>query len=72
MFTDSIEYLKNVAREICMKEETLCINDDNDMLKFSISWIENFYYIDPMECIEDVYCLKKLFEIHDDVFKLSR
>jgi len=72
MFIDSIEYLKSFAKEICMKEGVLCIDDNSDVLKFSISWIENFYYIDPRECAEDLDCLKRLFEIHNYVFRLSR
>ncbi len=74
MFTDSIDYLKNFAKEICTKEETLCIDDSNssDLLKFSISWIENFYYIDPRDCAEDLECVKKIFEIHSYIFRLSR
>ncbi|ADM27376.1 hypothetical protein Igag_0540 [Ignisphaera aggregans DSM 17230] len=72
MFIDSIEYLKSFAKEICTKEGVLCIDENSDVLKFSISWIENFYYIDPRECAEDLDCLKRLLEIHSYVFRLSR
>jgi len=72
MFVDSIDILKSIADEICGSENVMCIDDNSgDMLKLSFSWVESFYYIDPRECVEDIDCIRNIFDMHLNIFRLS-
>jgi len=71
-YTIRNETLNTVAKEICKEKRVLCITSDNSILaKLIFTWLENFLYIDPKECAEDIECVRKLFEIHGEVMRLA-
>jgi len=70
----SVGALRRVARSICRKYGTLCYtnSDPDDLVLFGFTWVENFYYVDPVECARDLKCIETIFEMHSTVFKLAR
>jgi hypothetical protein len=71
-YTALNEILSTFVKEICRERNVLCISPDNSILaKLVFTWLENFLYIDPKECAEDIECVKKLFEIHGEVMRLA-
>ena len=70
----SVEALRFTAREICSKYGALCYaeTDPDDLVLFGLTWVENFYYVDPVECAQDLKCVETIFEMHSTVFKLAR
>ena len=70
----SVRDLRLIASEICSKYGTLCFSesDPDDLVLFGFTWVENFYYVDPVECARDVKCVETVFEMHSTVFKLAR
>jgi len=70
------QILKGIADRICRELETLCFSDLSDeelekMLMYVFTWIETFYYIDPVECAKDDDCASKALEIHGAVVPLA-
>jgi hypothetical protein len=71
------QVLKSIADGICRELGTLCFSDLSDdeelekMLMFAFTWIETFYYIDPVECAKDDDCSSKALEIHGAVVPLA-
>ena len=70
------QVLKSIADRICRELGTLCFNDLSceeleKMLIFVFTWIETFYYIDPVECAKDEDCTSKTLEIHGAVVPLA-
>ena len=41
------------------------------VLLFSLTWIESFYYIDPVDCIEDTACIEKILAMHGEIYSLA-
>jgi hypothetical protein len=39
---------------------------------FAFTWVENFYYIDPLDCASNLKCIETVFEMHSTIFKLAR
>ena len=70
----SIEMLRSIAGNICSKYGTLCFSesDYDELVLFGFTWVENFYYIDPVECARDLKCIETIFEMHSTVLKLAR
>jgi len=33
--------------------------------------IDNFYYIDPVECVKDMDCVSRILNMHREVFSLA-
>jgi hypothetical protein len=66
--------LRRVASEICSKYGTLCFSesDPDDLVLFGFTWVENFYYIDPLDCASNLKCIETVFEMHSTIFKLAR
>jgi len=66
--------LRRVASDICSKYGTLCFSesDPDELVLFGFTWVENFYYIDPVECARDLKCVETIFEMHSTVLKLAR
>jgi hypothetical protein len=64
------QVLKSIADGICRELGTLCFSDLSGgeelekMLMFAFTWIETFYYTDPVECAKDYDCSSKALEIH--------
>jgi hypothetical protein len=69
----SIAELRSIASEICSKYGTLCFTDmDPDKLVlFSLTWVESFYYVDPVACSKNPECVRTIFEMHSTVYKLA-
>jgi len=69
----SINELRQVASEICSRYGTLCFTsrDPDELVLFGLTWVENFYYVDPVECSRDLKCVETIFEMHSTVFKLA-
>ena len=69
----SIEELRAVANEICAKYGTLCFSeeDPDKLVLFGLTWVENFYYVDPVACARNPVCVETIFEMHSTVFKLA-
>jgi hypothetical protein len=72
-----VKTLEELADKICRELKVLCYNDieDPDLLEkillFVGTWIENFYYIDPVECVKDIDCVSKILNMHGEVFSLA-
>ncbi len=45
--------------------------DPDELVIFGLTWVENFYYIDPVECSRDLKCVETIFEMHSTVLKLT-
>ncbi|MCI4435691.1 MAG: hypothetical protein JHC33_02620 [Ignisphaera sp.] len=70
------QILKGIADRICRELGTLCFSDLSDeelekMLMYVFTWVETFYYIDPVECAKDEDCASKALEIHGAVVPLA-
>ncbi|MEM0027341.1 MAG: hypothetical protein QXT53_06950 [Ignisphaera sp.] len=67
--------LVNIAKEICSRYRVLCLESDDELdyrlLIFSLTWIENFFYVDPQSCSKDLVCAEKIFEMHRDVLEYA-
>jgi len=68
----SIDEMKYIAAEVCSKYETLCFDekDPDELVLFSFTWIENFYYVDPVDCARDLDCIETIFNMHSIVTRL--
>jgi len=73
MYTSNVEVLREIAREMCKKYDTLCYDerDPDDIVMWGFVWVENFYHLDPTECSQDLSCLNDLFDMHSEVTKLA-
>jgi hypothetical protein len=70
------QVLKSIADGICRELGTLCFSDLSGeelekMLMFAFTWIETFYYIDPVKCAKDVDYASKALKIHGAVVPLA-
>jgi len=70
----SIDLLRCIANSICSKYGALCFfqTDPDELVVLGFTWVENFYYIDPVECARDSKCIETVFEMHYTVLKLAR
>ncbi len=71
-----VQILKGIADRICRELGTLCFSDLSGeelekMLMYVFTWVETFYYIDPVECAKDEDCASKALEIHGAVVPLA-
>jgi hypothetical protein len=71
-----IQKLLDLSKALCKELKVMCYNnlsrDELEvMLWFTGTWIESFYYIDPKSCVKDQECVKKVLEMHGEVFKLA-
>jgi hypothetical protein len=68
-----VSELRGVAREICAKYGTMCYDDGDpdEIVIFGFTWVENFYYVDPVECSRDLECIETVFKMHNTVLKLA-
>jgi hypothetical protein len=59
-----VSELRGVAREICAKYGTMCYGDrdSDEIVLFGFTWVENFYYIDPVECSKDLECIETVLK----------
>lgn len=68
--------LIDIAREICSRYGVLCLEaagetDYEKLIIFSLTWIENFFYIDPLTCGKDQACIEKIFDMHREVLEYA-
>ena len=65
----SVRDLRLIASEICSKYGTLCFSesDPDDLVLFGFTWVENFYYVDPVECSRDASCVDAVLEMWGEV-----
>ncbi len=70
---NDIAKLRRVASQICSEYGTLCFDekDPDKLVLFSLTWVENFYYVDPVVCARNFECVNTIFEMHSTVFKLA-
>lgn len=71
-----VQVLKSIADRICRDLGILCFSDLNNedlekMLMYVFTWIESFYYIDPVECAKDEDCASKALKIRGAVVPLA-
>jgi hypothetical protein len=68
-----VSELRGVAREICVKYGTMCYGerDPGEIVLFGFTWVENFYYVDPVECSKDLECIEAVFDMHSTVLRLA-
>jgi len=76
VFIYGFEDLKLLANEICFKYNFICVGELGDegsraMLIFSMIWIESFYHIDPIDCIEDIECIERVLAMHGEIYSLA-
>jgi hypothetical protein len=76
MFIFDFEDLRLLANEICFKYNFICVGGLGDeesraMLIFSVTWIESFYHIDPIDCIEDIECIERVLAMHGEIYSLA-
>ncbi|MEM4795144.1 MAG: hypothetical protein QXG46_05300 [Ignisphaera sp.] len=67
VYTDNLRDLLNVVDRLCSRFNVLCGEQDEAVLKFALTWIENFLYIDPIECVADIACVEKIFDMHSSI-----
>lgn len=67
MYTSNVKDLLNIAEKLCNRFGVLCSEQNEFILKFALTWIENFYYVDPRECISDLTCIEKIFDMHSKI-----
>jgi hypothetical protein len=74
VYTSSVSVLRSVAEGICREYRTMCfsVHDPDDLVLFIFTWVEGFYYVDPVECSGDLKCIEEILGMHGDVFKLAR
>jgi len=74
---NQLQVLKNIASSICRDLGALCYDHINDLnllegyLLFTGTWVESFYYVDPLECVSDESCALKMLDMHGTVFPLA-
>jgi hypothetical protein len=68
-----VSELRGIAGEICAKYGTMCYGDrdPDELVLFGFTWVENFYYVDPVECSRDLECIETVFKMHSTVLKLA-
>jgi hypothetical protein len=73
VYIHDVRELRSIAREFCVEFETMCYEDwvPDEVVLLSYTWIENFYYVDPVKCVENYECLDTLFKMHHEVLKLA-
>jgi len=71
--SSSVAELRRVASEICSEYGTLCFDkrDPDKLVLFSLTWVENFYYVDPVACAKNPECVNTIFEMHSTVLRLA-
>jgi len=74
VYASSVGVLRRVAEGVCREYKVMCFSayDPDDLVLFSFTWVEGFYYVDPVECSGDLKCIEEVFRMHGDVFKLAR
>jgi hypothetical protein len=74
LYVRDVEHLRRVAESICKKHGTMCYSsgDPDDLVLFGFTWVESFYYVDPLDCTSDLKCVEEVFRMHGEVFKLAR
>jgi len=65
----SVEELRALATELCSELGTLCYSeeDPDGLVLLGLTWVENFYYVDPVECYRDTSCVDTVFEMWGEV-----
>jgi hypothetical protein len=73
-YVRDVELLRRVADGICRKHGTMCYSngDPDDLVLFGFTWVESFYYVDPLDCASDLKCVETVFEMHSEVFRIAR
>jgi len=77
MVNKQIKELKRLVDSICTEYNAMCFTDITDpedlekILLFIDTWVESFYYVEPMLCINDVECVEKNFDMHGEVLNLA-
>jgi hypothetical protein len=77
MVNKQIKELKRLVDSICTEYNAMCFTDITDpedlekTLLFIGTWVESFYYVEPMLCINDVECVEKIFDMHGEVLNLA-
>jgi hypothetical protein len=68
-----VSELRGIAREICAEYGTMCYGDrdPDEIVLFGFTWVENFYYVDPVECSKDLECIETVFNMHSTVLRLA-
>ncbi|MEM1608647.1 MAG: hypothetical protein QXG81_05200 [Ignisphaera sp.] len=70
-----MQKLVDIAKEMCSRYRVLCLEPagelDYKLLVFSLTWIENFFYVDPQMCSKDATCAEKVIEMHRDVLNYA-
>jgi hypothetical protein len=74
---NQLQVLKSIASSICRDLGALCYDHFSDpnllegYLLFTGTWVESFYYVDPLECVSDESCALKVLDMHGEVFPLA-
>jgi hypothetical protein len=74
VYIHDVSALRRIAQEFCVKFETMCYEDwDSDKTVWlGFTWVESFYYVDPVACTENPACAKTVLEMHLEVFRLAK
>jgi hypothetical protein len=54
---------------VCSELGTLCYSekDPDELVLLGLTWVENFYYVDPVECSRDTSCVDAVLEMWGEV-----
>jgi hypothetical protein len=54
---------------VCSELGTLCYSeeDPDGLVLLGLTWVENFYYVDPVECSRDTSCVDAVLEMWGEV-----
>jgi hypothetical protein len=65
----SVEELRALAAELCSELGALCYSeeDPDGLVLLGLTWVENFYYVDPVECSRDASCADAVLEMWSEV-----
>jgi hypothetical protein len=74
---NKLQALKSIASRVCRDLGAPCydhFNDPNLLESYLLligTWVESFYYIDPVECVSDEGCALKILDMHGEIFPLA-
>ena len=61
--------LRALAAELCSELGAPCYSegDPDGLVLLGLTWVENFYYVDPVECSRDASCVDAVLEMWGEV-----
>jgi len=74
VYVHDARVLRGIARGLCAELGVMCYEDwDSDKTVWlGFTWVESFYYVDPVACSENPACARTLLEMHLEVFRLAK